>query len=126
MENEHRNHIHLISANSCNIVRVICEIPLHFYAYFHNSSYPSPISYAIPVANLKSTYTMCLCREMGLPLDKLLVSCKPGSAAEQFFKRGEYQIRPSEEKGETLFIHGNLERYDNDNDNFHVSTFMIA
>ena len=112
MGNEHREHIHLISANSCNIARVICEIPLHFYSYFHNTSYPSAVSYAISVANLKSTYTLCLCRDMGLPLDKLLISCKPDSVAERFFKHGEYQIGSTSKTGETLFIHSNLERQD--------------
>ena len=110
IHNEHRDRIHMISANSCNIARVICEIPLHFYAYFHSQTYPEPISFAIPVANLKSTYTLLLCQKMGLPIDKIILSCRPASAAERFFRHGEYQMHKADKDHPPRFIHSNLER----------------
>ena len=110
IHNKHRDRIHMISANSCNIARVICEIPLSFYAYFHSQTYPKPISFAIPAANLKSTYTLLLCQKMGLPIEKIIISCRPDSAAERFFRHGSYQMHKVDQDHPPRFIHSNLER----------------
>lgn len=103
----------MISANSCNLLRVICEIPILFYSYFHSVTYPQPLSVSIHAANLKTLYTLCLCRDMGLPLDKVLVACHPDSAVEDFILRGKYHIHTSQEndKKQLYFAHSNFERY---------------
>ena len=80
----------MISANSCNIVRVICEIPLYFYAYFRSQHFPAPLGFSIPISNMKSTYTLCLCEQMGLPISRILLACRPDSAGEQLFRFGRF------------------------------------
>ena len=103
----------MISANSCNLLRVICEIPIHFYSYFHSTTYPSPLTVSTHVANLKTVYTLCLCRDMGLPIDKVLVACHPESAVEDFILHGKYQIHTSStfDRKQLYFAHSNLERF---------------
>lgn len=103
----------MISANSCNLLRVLCEIPIHFYSYFHSTTYPSPLTVSTHVANLKSLYTLCLCRDMGLPIDKVLVACHPESAVEELILHGKYKIHTSYnfEKKQLYFSHSNLERF---------------
>ena len=110
--NEHKERIHMISANSCNLLRVVCEIPIHFYSYFHSTTYPSPLTVSLHVANLKSFYTLLICRDMGLPIDKVLVACHPESAVEDLFLHGRYRIHTSYnfEKKQLYFSHSNLER----------------
>lgn len=101
----------MISANSCNIVRVICEIPLYFYAYFRSQHFPAPLGFSIPISNMKSTYTLCLCEQMRLPISRILLTCRPDSAGEQLFRFGRYRVHDSDKYYQPLFIHSTLERF---------------
>ncbi|KAK8832243.1 hypothetical protein WA577_003119 [Blastocystis sp. JDR] len=112
VHNTHRDRIHLISANSCNIVRVLCEIPIVFYTYFHSTEFPRKLSIATTSTNLKSLYSLLLCRAMGLPLERILVACPPDSTVVTLFTTGHYHIPTSEGEDEegAIYIHSNLER----------------
>ena len=113
MSNVYRDRIHILSANSGHIVRVLCELPILFYAYFHSVKYPQSVAFSSYVANLKSTYALCMAREMGLPIDHVILSCRPHSAVEELFGIGEYQthFRQDPNKEKVPFIHSNLERW---------------
>ena len=103
--NEYKEKIHIISANSCNIIRVLCEIPILFYSYFHSVlSTSSMLTVSTHVANLKTLYSLCVCKEMNLPIEKILVGCHPGSRVEDLITKGSYQRQ-------AYFSHSNLERY---------------
>ena len=110
--NVHRDRIHIIAANSGHIVRVLCELPILFYAYFHSVEYPRKVAFSSYIANLKSTYALCLARDMGLPIDRVVLSCRPNSTVLDFFNTGEYQasLRNDPCKEEFLFVHSNMER----------------
>lgn len=110
--NVHRDRIHIIAANSGHIVRVLCELPILFYAYFHSVEYPRKVAFSSYIANLKSTYALCLARDMGLPIDRVVLSCRPKSTVQDFFNAGEYQasLRNDPCKEEFLFVHSNMER----------------
>lgn len=112
IHNVHHDRIHMISANSCNIARVLCEIPIVFYTYFHSTDYPHRLSIATNVANLKSIYSLLLCRDMGLPLEKILVAAPPDSTVETLLKTGDYHTPACDGKIEegSIYIHSNLER----------------
>lgn len=113
INNEHKDRIHMISANSCNLLRFICEIPIVFYSYFHTTTFPSPLMVSTHVANLKNLYTVCFCRDMGLPINKVLVACHPESAVKDFINHGKYQIHTSSsfDKKQLYFAHSNFERF---------------
>ena len=110
--NVHRDRIHIISANSGHIVRVLCELPILFYAYFHSVEYPHQAAFSSYIANLKSTYALCLARDMGLPIDHVVLSCRPKSTVLDFCNKGEYQaaLRNDPCKEEFRFVHSNMER----------------
>lgn len=74
-----RESMHLVTANSVNIVRLIPHVAVYFYVVsrlMKSGSYnPADCPLAIPTGNLTSLTAAVMARRMGLPLGPLVAAC---------------------------------------------------
>lgn len=114
-----RQNINLSSANSINIGRLIPQIVYYFYAYadlVNNKkiSVGEKISFCVPTGNFGDILAGYYAKEMGLPIDKLVIASNENNVLTDFFETGTYDanrelvktISPSMD----ILISSNLER----------------
>lgn len=113
------NDVYLSSANSINIGRLIPQIVYYFYAYqdlINNKkiSAGEKISFCVPTGNFGDILAGYYAKEMGLPIDKLVIASNDNNVLTDFFTTGIYDanrklvktISPSMD----ILISSNLER----------------
>lgn len=114
-----RQNINLSSANSINIGRLIPQIVYYFYSYadlVNNKkiSAGEKISFCVPTGNFGDILAGYYAKEMGLPVDKLVIASNENNVLTDFFKSGTYDanrelvktISPSMD----ILVSSNLER----------------
>lgn len=114
-----RQNINLSSANSINIGRLIPQIVYYFYAYadlVNNKkiSAGEKISFCVPTGNFGDILAGYYAKEMGLPIDKLVIASNENNVLTDFFETGTYDanrkliktISPSMD----ILVSSNLER----------------
>lgn len=96
-----RDSMHLVTANSTNIVRLVPQIALFFHAVSRLMARgidPSACPVAIPVGNMTSLVSAVIARRMGLPLGPLVAACNANSHFCDFLNDGvRNQTRPTVE-----------------------------
>lgn len=114
-----RQNINLSSANSINIGRLIPQIVYYFYSYadlMNNKkiSVGDKISFCVPTGNFGDILAGYYAKEMGLPIDKLVIASNENNVLTDFFETGTYDanrelvktISPSMD----ILVSSNLER----------------
>lgn len=114
-----KKNIYLSSANSINIGRLLPQIVYYFYSYadlFKNKkiSGGEKISYCVPTGNFGDILAGYYAKEMGLPIDKLVIASNDNNVLTDFFTTGRYDanrdlvktISPSMD----ILVSSNLER----------------
>lgn len=114
-----RQNINLSSANSINIGRLIPQIVYYFYAYadlVNNKkiSGGEKISFCVPTGNFGDILAGYYAKEMGLPIDKLVIASNENNVLTDFFETGTYDanrelvktISPSMD----ILVSSNIER----------------
>lgn len=114
-----RQNINLSSANSINIGRLIPQIVYYFYAYadlVNNKkiSVGDKISFCVPTGNFGDILAGYYAKEMGLPIDKLVIASNENNVLTDFFETGTYDanrelvrtISPSMD----ILVSSNIER----------------
>ncbi|WP_237036795.1 homoserine kinase [Mediannikoviicoccus vaginalis] len=114
-----RKNICLSSANSINIGRLIPQIVYYFYSYadlVNNKkiSAGEKISFCVPTGNFGDILAGYYAKEMGLPVDKLIIASNENNVLTDFFETGTYDanrklvktISPSMD----ILVSSNLER----------------
>lgn len=111
--------IYLSSANSINIGRLLPQIVYYFYSYADlvknkKISGGEKISYCVPTGNFGDILAGYYAKEMGLPIDKLVIASNDNNVLTDFFTSGTYDanrdlvktISPSMD----ILVSSNLER----------------
>ena len=97
-------HLQLTSANSINIGRLIPQAVYYFYAYSRlaktcdasTGSATEKATFCIPSGNFGDMMGCVIAREMGLPIQKILIASNANNEFEQMLKTGTYsKIEPS-------------------------------
>jgi len=97
-------HLQLTSANSINIGRLIPQAVYYFYAYSRlakngdasTGSATEKATFCIPSGNFGDMMGCVFAREMGLPIQKILIASNANNEFEQMLKTGTYsKIEPS-------------------------------
>lgn len=87
---------HRIGAvNSINWARVAAQSVYYFKAYFaatHDNG--QKVSFSVPSGNFGNVCAGHIARQMGLPVDKLIVATNENDVLDEFFKTGVYRPRP--------------------------------
>lgn len=114
-----KENIYLSSANSINIGRLLPQIVYYFYSYADlvknkKISGGEKISYCVPTGNFGDILAGYYAKEMGLPIDKLVIASNDNNVLTDFFTSGTYDanrdlvktISPSMD----ILVSSNLER----------------
>ena len=86
------------TVNSINWGRILAQIVYYFKAYFAvTTSNDEKISFSVPSGNFGNICAGHIAREMGLPVDRLIVATNENDVLNDFFNQGAYQPRPAEQ-----------------------------
>lgn len=114
-----KENIYLSSANSINIGRLLPQIVYYFYSYkelvnANKISAGEKISFCVPTGNFGDILAGYYAKEMGLPVEKLVIASNDNNVLTDFFTSGTYDanrelvktISPSMD----ILVSSNLER----------------
>jgi threonine synthase len=89
-------HIHLSSANSINIGRLLPQSVYYFYAASRVAQPGEPIVFSVPSGNFGDMMGAVVARGMGLPVKKIIAPVNDNDAFPKYLSSGVYQkIAPS-------------------------------
>lgn len=84
------------TVNSINWGRILAQIVYYFKAYFAvTKANNEKVSFCIPTGNFGNICAGHIAREMGLPIDRLIVATNENDVLNDFFHDGSYQPRPA-------------------------------
>ncbi len=81
--------INMSGVNSINWARIIAQAVYYFYTYFKLDS-DKPISYSVPTGNFGDVFAGYLAKQMGLPIDKLIVATNENDILHRAISNGDY------------------------------------
>ena len=81
--------INMSGVNSINWARIIAQAVYYFYTYFKLNE-DKPISFSVPTGNFGDVFAGYLAKEMGLPIDKLIVATNENDILHRAISNGDY------------------------------------
>jgi threonine synthase len=86
---------HIGAVNSINWARVAAQTVYYFKGYFAATrSDAQRVSFAVPSGNFGNVCAGHIARQMGLPIERLIVATNENDVLDEFFKTGVYRPRP--------------------------------
>jgi threonine synthase len=93
---------HIGAVNSINWARIVAQVVYYFKAYFAvTKTNAEKVSFAVPSGNFGNILAGHIARQMGLPIDKLILATNENDVLDEFFKTGKYRPRTSVETRQT-------------------------
>ena len=85
------------TVNSINWARVTAQVVYYFKGYFSaTQSNDEKVSFTVPSGNFGNIYAGHIARQMGLPIDKLVLATNENNVLDEFFRTGIYKVRDEE------------------------------
>ena len=81
--------INMSGVNSINWARIIAQAVYYFYTYFKLEG-DKPVSFSVPTGNFGDVFAGYLAKEMGLPIDKLIVATNENDILHRAISNGDY------------------------------------
>ncbi len=94
------------TVNSINWARMLAQVVYYFAGYFQATSgrvqaTQERVSFAVPSGNFGNICAGHVARQMGLPIDKLVLATNENNVLDEFFRSGRYRVRGSDQTFET-------------------------
>src|SRR3989440_5349166 len=106
------------AVNSINWARVAAQVVYYFKAYFAATSKPGErVAFAVPSGNFGNIFAAWVAREMGVPIDRLILATNENDVLDEFFRTLAYRPRTAGETHATsspsmdISKASNFERY---------------
>jgi len=96
VQNDHdfKRQYKIGTVNSINWARVVAQVVYYFKGYFNaTSSNDEQVSFCVPSGNFGNVCAGHIARQMGLPVQRLIVATNENDVLDEFFKTGRYQPR---------------------------------
>ncbi|MFN4238587.1 MAG: threonine synthase [Vogesella sp.] len=96
VQNDHafKSQYKIGTVNSINWARVVAQVVYYFKGYFNaTSSNDEQVSFCVPSGNFGNVCAGHIARQMGLPVQRLIVATNENDVLDEFFKTGRYQPR---------------------------------
>ena len=110
---EFRNRVHLSAVNSINWARVMAQIVYYVTAALEVNGAQEPVSFCVPTGNFGNILAGWVAKQMGLPVDRLVVASNSNDILTRFFTTGTMEIHevvPTTSPSMDIQISSNLER----------------
>ena len=92
---EYKAKHHIGAVNSINWARVAAQSVYYFKAYFAATHCnEQSVSFSVPSGNFGNVCAGHIARQMGLPINKLIVATNENDVLDEFFRTGVYRPRP--------------------------------
>ncbi|MDT8992126.1 threonine synthase [Curvibacter sp. APW13] len=90
------------TVNSINWARLLAQVVYYFAGYIQaTESNAQKVSFSVPSGNFGNVCAGHVARQMGLPIDKLVVATNENDVLDEFFRTGVYRVRGSADTFET-------------------------
>ncbi|MCB6183807.1 threonine synthase [Leeia sp. TBRC 13508] len=90
------------TVNSINWARVVAQVVYYFKGYLAVTSDNSQkVSFSVPSGNFGNICAGHIARQMGLPIEKLILATNENDVLDEFFRTGVYRVRSSAETQQT-------------------------
>jgi len=85
------------AVNSINVARLLAQVVYAFTAYLQVVPDGSQVSFAVPTGNFGDIMSVHVAKQMGLPVDRLILATNENNILAEFFATGVYRPRGSEQ-----------------------------
>ena len=102
--------LHLSTANSINIGRLLPQIIYYAWAY-RQLQHPN-LQFVIPSGNMGNATAALLAKKMGLPIDSLIIATNENDVAVEYYKTGIYQSKKTQQTLSTAMDIGNPSNFE--------------
>lgn len=90
------------AVNSINWARLMAQVVYYVSSWIRTTeSNDQKVSFAVPTGNFGDICAGHIARQMGLPVDRLIVATNENDVLDEFFRTGEYRVRSSADTYET-------------------------
>jgi threonine synthase len=90
------------TVNSINWARLLAQVVYYFAGYLQATQNESQrVSFSVPSGNFGNVCAGHVARQMGLPIDRLIVATNENDVLDEFFRTGVYRVRGSADTFET-------------------------
>ncbi len=90
------------TVNSINWARLLAQVVYYFAGYFQaTQNNTQRLSFSVPSGNFGNVCAGHVARQMGLPIDRLIVATNENDVLDEFFRTGVYRVRGSADTFET-------------------------
>lgn len=86
--------VQLAAVNSINWARIMAQIVYYFYAGLHFMDKFPQVSFSVPTGNFGDIYAGYLAKQMGLPVDRLIIATNRNDILHRFMSRNRYALEP--------------------------------
>ena len=110
---EFRTQHSLGAVNSVNWARILAQIVYYFHAWYQLDC-PDRFNVSVPTGNFGNIFAGYLAREMGLPINHLILATNSNDILARFFNTGEYsrgEVNFTESPAMDIQVASNFERY---------------
>ena len=108
-----RDAVRLAGVNSINWARVLAQVVYYFTAAVSLGAPRRPVSFTVPTGNFGDVFAGSIARQMGLPIEKLVVATNHNDILDRALRSGGYRtlgVRPSISPSMDIQISSNFER----------------
>lgn len=111
---EFRDQINLSAVNSINWARVMAQIVYYFTAALALGAPDRKISFSVPTGNFGDVYAGFIAKQMGLPIEQLIVATNVNDILSRTLSDGEYKVGktiPTISPSMDIQVSSNFERF---------------
>lgn len=95
---EFKRQYHLGAVNSINWGRIVAQVVYYFKGYFAaTKNNQQRVSFAVPSGNFGNIHAGWIAKQMGLPIEKLVLATNENNVLDEFFRTGRYRVRSAEQ-----------------------------
>ncbi|HYD74497.1 threonine synthase [Ramlibacter sp.] len=99
---EFKRRYRIGTVNSINWARLVAQVVYYFAGYFQATRSDSErVSFAVPSGNFGNICAGHVARQMGLPIDRLVLATNENDVLDEFFRTGVYRVRAAADTHET-------------------------
>jgi threonine synthase len=113
-----KRRVRIGTVNSINWARVVAQVVYYFKGYFAaTKSADEQVSFAVPSGNFGNVLAGWIAKNMGLPVERLVLATNENDVLDEFFRSGRYRVRSASETQATsspsmdISKASNFERY---------------
>lgn len=118
-DKEFNEKYHVGAVNSINWARILAQMTYYYYSFFRLTRLNKPINFVVPSGNFGDMLAGYFAKEMGLPVDKLIIATNENNILDRFMNTGKYSKAGDDNKAEVkatyspamdILISSNFER----------------